>query len=304
MLRKLARKTLVGLVLAASSCGGKAEPQAKAPASPPPPTPTPVVDPGVVEYDDLALSLFKERDVSGSFVMHDEAKNKTIVVGKEDADVERPPCSTFKIANTLIGLETGVISDARFSLKWDGQKREVEEWNRDQTLTTAMRHSVVWFYQEIARRVGEARMKTWVTELDYGNKVVKGPIDAFWLEDAPLRISPMEQVRFLQRLAKRDVKARAENVEIVMKVVPTEVLGPSVVRAKTGLCTDSLGRVAGSTNPTTEVIGWLVGWVESKTNRQTFALGLRSPQKKGELARVTPLRRELAYALLHREGAL
>ncbi len=69
------------------------------------------------------------------------------------------PCSTFKIPNSLIGLETGVLADENAVLPWDGVKRSRPEWNRDHTLASAIKVSVVWYYQELARRVGTERMQ-------------------------------------------------------------------------------------------------------------------------------------------------
>ena len=51
-----------------------------------------------------------------------------------------------------------------------------------------MKQSVVWYYQELARRVGPERMQKWVTAFRYGNEDISGGIDRFWLESA-LRIS-------------------------------------------------------------------------------------------------------------------
>ena len=80
------------------------------------------------------------------------------------------PTSAFKIPNTIIRLETGVIPDAAFTLKWDGQTRWLQAWNRDHDLRSAFRNSVVWYYQEVARRIGEARMKAWLERLGYGKR--------------------------------------------------------------------------------------------------------------------------------------
>ncbi|MEK7251268.1 MAG: penicillin-binding transpeptidase domain-containing protein [Bacteroidota bacterium] len=62
------------------------------------------------------------------------------------------PASTFKICSSLIGLETGVIADENFVLKWDGVKSELEEWSQDQDLKTAYKNSTVPYYQELAWR--------------------------------------------------------------------------------------------------------------------------------------------------------
>ena len=89
-----------------------------------------------------------------AFVLRDVTGGRTVRHDPARAGTRTGPCSTFKIPNSLIGLETGVIKDASYVLKWDGVRRPREEWNRDHDLRSAMRYSVVWYYQELARRVG------------------------------------------------------------------------------------------------------------------------------------------------------
>ena len=40
-------------------------------------------------------------------------------------------------------------------MKWDVEKRMYDMWNQDLDLTNAFKYSAVWFYQELARRIGE-----------------------------------------------------------------------------------------------------------------------------------------------------
>jgi beta-lactamase class D len=76
----------------------------------------------------------------------------------------------------LIALETGVVKDENQSFKWDGQKRRVEAWDRDQTFRIALKYSVVWVYQEIARQVGERREAEFLKKFGYGNEDVSGRV--------------------------------------------------------------------------------------------------------------------------------
>ena len=81
---------------------------------------------------------------SGTFVMLDVGQKKYIRYNREQSEKRLSPCSTFKIPNSLIGLETRVIQDENFMIKWDGTKRPIEAWNQDHTLQTAISNSVVW----------------------------------------------------------------------------------------------------------------------------------------------------------------
>ncbi|MCY9590651.1 hypothetical protein PC41400_17565 [Paenibacillus chitinolyticus] len=80
--------------------------------------------------------------------------------------------------------------------KWDGNRRAREIWNQDHTSASAMRYSVVWYYQAMARDIGKERMQEWVNRADYGSKDFSGGIDRLWLNSS-LKISPVEEVDFL-----------------------------------------------------------------------------------------------------------
>jgi len=47
------------------------------------------------------------------------------------------PCSTFKIFNSLVGLETGVLSGKDHLMHRDGTKYDIDSWHQDQTLQSA-----------------------------------------------------------------------------------------------------------------------------------------------------------------------
>ena len=89
--------------------------------------------------------------------------------------------ATFKVANALIGLEVGSLNDELEVFRWDGKPKPVGLWERDHDLGSGMAYSVVWMFQEIARRTGRERMREWLGRLEYGNRDTSGGIDLFWL---------------------------------------------------------------------------------------------------------------------------
>jgi len=116
---------------------------------------------------------------SGAFVLYDLRNNRYTRYAPEHCDERLLPASTFKILNSLIGLETGVIPDENYVFKWDGTQYPIPSWNQDHTLKTAIQNSVVWYYQELARRVGKEKMQYYVDAVNYGNKDISGEIDNF-----------------------------------------------------------------------------------------------------------------------------
>jgi beta-lactamase class D len=200
---------LVAAFAAACSAGGAARTPESARArepsrSPVPATATTLADStrlttfAIAERPELGAELTAER-VSGTVALFDSTDNVLVCSDKERCRRRYLPASTFKIANSIIGLETGALSDPETLLKWDGTSYSVPEWNQDLTLRRAVQVSCLPCFQGIARDVGEPRMREWLARLEYGNQDVSGGVDRFWVWGG-LRISPIEQLDFLRRL--------------------------------------------------------------------------------------------------------
>ena len=99
-----------------------------------------------------------------------EPENLLYIISAVTVTAAYLPASTFKIVNSLIGLQTGKISNDSMVIKWDGVKRRVEEWNKDLTMYKAFRVSAVNYYQEVARRIGKDTMQYWLNSIKYGAK--------------------------------------------------------------------------------------------------------------------------------------
>lgn len=173
------------------------------------------------------------------------------------------PASTFKIPHTLFALDAGVVGGADTAFAWNGERTWNPRWNRDHTLGSAFRESVVWVYQEIARAIGPERMRGYLRKVGYGNGRPGGPIDQFWLSGG-LRISPYEQVQFLQRLYFNELPFAPAHQELLKNLMILD-RGPGwVLRGKTGW--------AVAPDPD---IGWFVGWLESPKGVFFFAACLQ-----------------------------
>jgi len=194
------------------------------------------------------------------------------------------PASTFKILNSLISLETGVISDEIQILTWDGIQRQIPAWNRDLNMREAIKLSAVWFYQVLARRVGYERMQKWVAQVGYGNSQIgsKEDIDRFWLQ-GELRITPQAQVQFLRRLYKNELPFSERSLSIVKDILIVEKTPEYTIRGKTGL--------VGFEGKVKPEIGWYVGYLEKGDNTYFFATNIDIQNPKDLSARIELTRR-------------
>jgi len=79
----------------------------------------------------------------GSILIFDKNKNSYYSNDFKRSETGYLPASTFKIVNSIIALETGVVEDDSTKFKWDGKKRFLPQWEQDLILKDAFHFSCV-----------------------------------------------------------------------------------------------------------------------------------------------------------------
>ena len=182
------------------------------------------------------------------------------------------PASTFKVPHAIAALDSGVVTGPDERMKFPGGEWP-ESARRDHTLATAVRHSVLWYFQAIAERLGLEREKDYVRKFRYGNLEVSGELTRFWIGGS-LQITPLEQQEFWLRFYRNQlpVSAHAADQVKAMLIQPNghivnaageQPFGgrwpeTTIVSAKTGSATDRSG----------QAVRWLAGHV--KTSNRSF----------------------------------
>jgi beta-lactamase class D len=213
------------------------------------------------------------------------------------------PLSTFKIPHALAALDAGVLSGPDQVLRYDGTPLAFPSWQRDHTLASAIRYSVVWYFQRVADGLGPARERAYLVKLGYGNMDPTGKPRQFWIEDS-LEISPEEQLGFLVRLYRDDLPLSRASMQTVRQLLvqPRGVVvsakgeqpfarpwpADAVVSAKTG---------AGSYDDGFQV-RWLVGHVQRGERAWVFV------SAQAGKASTQPDAISLAARALREEGVL
>ncbi len=218
--------------------------------------------------------------VNGTLIIASTSGNPIYVHNNDRASQRFSPASTFKILNTLIGLDTNAVESSDFRFQWDGQDRGLATWNRDHNLQSAYRVSCVWCYQEIARKVGRQHYSQALEDIAYGNAEVGDRVDLFWL-DGSLKISAFEQIAFLSQLYSGALPFSEAHFE-ELKEIMLEDKGPGY----------SLYAKGGWTGPQLH-IGWYVGYVESLKGSWLFAMNMDMFELKD-----APLRKQLVTDVL------
>lgn len=208
---------------------------------------------------------FKEAGLKGSFSLYDLNKKEYSTTDVKDFSIATSPASTFKIPNTFIALEEKAIADENEVLKWDGTPKYLKSWEKDHDLKNAYKNSTVWFYQEMAKRIGPDKYRNYLQKLDYGNQDISAGLTTFWLGTS-LKISPKNQLEFLQKLYAEKLPFSQRTYLIGKEIMVEEKTSTYTLRAKTGWA---------DTKPTHT--GWYVGYVETKENVYFFATRLYQP---------------------------
>ncbi len=226
-----------------------------------------------VAREDLA-TLFAEAGVSGTFVFYDPAADQLTLINAARAERRLVPASTFKIANSLIALETGVVKDENEIIPFGGKPQPFKQWERDMPMREAITASAVPIYQELARRIGLERYGVWLARLDLGNRQTGNALETFWL-DGPLEISAIETARFVAKLAQGKLDVSARSQVIVRDMLRLESRDGATLFGKTGWRFSS-----------TPQLGWWTGWVERNGKIHAFALNIDIPTPQDAAKRV------------------
>lgn len=196
------------------------------------------------------------------------------------------PASTFKIPNSIIALELGVMEDDSTMILWDGQPRFLTDWEQDLHFREAFHYSCVPCYQEIARKIGMDRMRKFVDDFDYGNMIFDNTtIDQFWLE-GDSKINQFEQIDFLKRFNEKRLPISDRTYEIMSRMMIIEETDEYVLRGKTGWS------VQNDINNC-----WFVGYVEFNGEAHYFATNIR-PESDADISEIVSVRKQVTRQAL------
>ena len=229
--------------------------------------------PNNVKIDNNLGHFFDENKVNGTFALFNNGTGQfTIYNLKRYRDSAFSPASTFEIVNSLIGLQTGKITNDSMVIKWDGIERPVKEWNKDLTMYEAFRASALPYYQEVARRIGKDTMQFWLDSISYGTKKITTRIDTFWLDNS-LTITSDEELGLVKKLYFNQLPFFDIYENIVKRTMLFEDNSNYRLSSKTGWGHNEKGRH----------LAWIVGWIEENKHPYFFVLNFESTDSNAEI---------------------
>ncbi len=185
------------------------------------------------------------------------------------------PQSSFKLPLAVIGYDSGILKDATtprwtYKKEWKRPKREQKAvdptiWERD---------SIVWYSQEITRRLGKAKFADYVRRFDYGNADVSGVagqtdgLTEAWLMSS-LKISGDQQANFVRRFVNGQLPVSKEAIARTEAIIPQFSAADGwTVHGKTG---SGRMRTKANTYDGDRWLGWFVGWAQRGDRKVVFA---------------------------------
>jgi len=218
-------------------------------------------------------TLCKEGSQSCTFVLLSElnqtdgnTKSNISKVNEVRAKLPLSPFSTFKVANSLIALDLGVIKNTKQTLTFNKESYPVQAWwpsvwkLPQYDLTTAFKYSMVAIYRQLAKDIGEKNMLSYLKKMHYGNEDISSGLDSFWLNGS-MKISAVEQVLFLQKIYHNQLAFKEQAITSLKEVMLVESTENYKLYAKTGA-----GKVDDGS-----MLGWYVGFVENAAGIHYFA---------------------------------
>lgn len=232
--------------------------------------------------------LVDSADVEGSILI---LSNNVLYSNNFDWARERHiPASTFKIPNSIIALELGILENDSSVIQWDGEPRFMKSWEQDLFFRDAFHFSCVPCYQEIAREVGVERMRKKTDALNFGELVIDSSnIDQFWLTD-DAQISQFEEIDFLKRFHEHQLPISDRTYEIMNRMMIIESNDRYTLRGKTGWSDN------GKENNC-----WFVGSVESEGTIHYFATNI-TPDYDADISTIVSIRKEITRKALKQLG--
>jgi beta-lactamase class D len=214
---------------------------------------------------------------STCFLLHELGVGELRRSPSDGCSTRVTPASTFKIAHALAALDSRILAGPSVKFGYDGSPNVPETWKRDHTLATALRYSVVWYFQRVATMLGPDREMAYLAKFGYGNQDASSGLTSFWL-DGSLRISPDEEETFLVRLYEDALPVSKEAMRTVQEILvqPAGV----VVNATGEHPFDSPwpeGAVVSAKTGSSDDVRWLVGHVQRQKRSWVFVSCMTGP---------------------------
>lgn len=220
-----------------------------------------------------SLQAFSAQTAQCTVVL--DVKSGDVLHRQGSCDKAFAPQSTFKLPLAIIGYDTGILTSEttpRWDYRPEWKRPKREQMSVDPTIWE--KESIVWYSQEITRRLGKEKFADYVRRFDYGNadvRGIKGRSDGLtesWLMSS-LKISGDQQVAFLRRFLTGKLPVSQSASDKTMAIMPKFTAAEGwQVQGKTG---SGRMRTKDGKYDGDVWLGWFVGWAQKGDRQVVFA---------------------------------
>jgi beta-lactamase class D len=213
-----------------------------------------------------------------SFFLINGMTDEVITEWGLDINKRMSPCSTFKIPLSLMGYDASVLKDETNPI-WDFQEEYddwLPSWRVPQSPLSWMKYSCIWYSKVLSLKLGLRKIQNYLTSMEYGNQdasgglVDPGPLNPFWVNSS-VKISPKEQVRFIQKMNRAELPISFSAIEMTKTILFKEELSEGwKLFGKTGWSGSDITK-----DGRTLEHSWFVGWIEKDHSFYPFAYLIR-----------------------------
>lgn len=227
----------------------------------------------------IFLCINKSFAADGCFIAKENGK---VLISEGECSTSYAPESTFKIALSLIGFDSGILKNENYP-SWSLPEKVdpyINVCKSDHTPRTWMRDSCLWYSQMLTNKLGMQKFENYVTKFSYGNNDLSAGLTHAWVSSS-LKISPNDQTEFLARVIERTLSVSHASYDKTKKIMfIQELAGGWKLYGKTGngRLTDKNG------NKTDLQHGWFVGYIEKDNRKIIFASHIVDREKQTTFA--------------------
>ncbi len=223
--------------------------------------------------------LLDSLNLQGSILIWDYEQNILYSNNFDRTNEGFLPASTFKIPNSIVALESGVLHSDTGQIIWQGDDRYLDVWEQNLSFRQAYQYSCVPCYQDVALKVGVKQMRYYLEKIQYPGMVFdEEQLDRFWLEGES-KISQMQQIEFLKKLYFNEIGLKDSTISIMKRMMLVEDSQANQWYAKTGWA------VRQGNN-----LGWYVGYLITPENRILFFATNVEPMQDFDMERFAGIR--------------
>lgn len=208
-----------------------------------------------------------------------DANTAQTLMEQGDCSGRVTPASTFKIAISLMGFDSGFLKNEHVPVlpyrdgyvDWAGAL-----WRQPTDPARWIKYSVVWFSEQVTQSLGQERFQRYTSAFHYGNADVSGGpgrpngMMGAWI-DSSLRISPLEQVAFLEKVVNRQLPVSAHAFDMTDRITEVTTLpGGWNIHGKTGTGSPGDPSTVAGTFDKAHSYGWFVGWERRGRERSSL----------------------------------